>query len=50
MYLNEFHRQSTERCLQINAQLRSLQINCEEEVQKIKQMHDEIDRRYPKGN
>lgn len=50
MYLNDFHRQSIERCLLINAQLRSLQINCEEEVLKIKQMHKEIARLYPKEN
>ena len=47
MYINEFHRQSVERCLQINARLRSLPINCAEEVLKLRALHEELKRLYP---
>ncbi len=47
MYINGFHRQSVERCLQINARLRSLPIKCVEEVQKLRAQHEELRHLYP---
>ena len=48
-YLNRFHKESVERCLRKVAESKSLQMNCEEEVRKIKEMHNQIAQRYPKG-
>ena len=47
-YLNRFHKESVERCLRKVAESKSLQMNCEEEVRKIKEMHNQIAKRYPK--
>ena len=47
-YLNRFHKESVERCLRKVAESKSLQMNCEEEVRKIKEMHKQIAQRYPK--
>ena len=47
-YLNRFHQESVERCLRTVAASKSLQINCEEEVRKIREMHRQIAQRYPK--
>ena len=48
-YLNRFHKESVERCLRKVAESKSLQMNCEEEVRRIKEMHNQIAQRYPKG-
>ena len=48
-YLNRFPKESVERCLKKVAESKSLQMNCEEEVKKIKEMHNQIAQRYPKG-
>lgn len=47
-YLNRFHQESVERCLKKIAESKSLQMNYEEEVQKIREMHRQIAQRYPK--
>ena len=47
-YLNRFHQESVERCLRKIAESKSLQMNCEEEVLKIREMHRQIAQRYPK--
>ena len=46
-YLNQFHRESVERCLKKVAQSKSLQLNCEEESKKAQEMHRRISKLYP---
>ena len=45
-YLNQYHRESIERCLKKVAQSKSLQLNCEEESKKAQEMHKRISRLY----
>ena len=46
-YLNQFHRESVERCLKKVAQSKFLQLNCEEESKKAQEMHRRISKLYP---
>ena len=46
-YINQFHKESVERCLRKIALSKTLQLNCEEESLKAKEMHKRIARLYP---
>lgn len=46
-YLNEFHRITTERCLQIMEASKHLKLDYATELQCMQQMHREIAERYP---
>lgn len=46
-YFNEFHRITTEKCLQEIAASKSLKLDSATEVQRMQQMHREIAERYP---
>ena len=48
-YLNRFHKESTERCLKKVAASKSLQLNCEEESRRAKEMHKRISKLYPES-
>lgn len=41
-YINDFHRQSVERCLKHIEQNKQIPINVEEEIEKIRAMHEEL--------
>ena len=49
-YINDFHQQSIERCLNHIEQNKHIPINVEEEIEKIRAMHREIALRYPQGD
>lgn len=46
-YFNEYHRITTERCQQIIAASKSLQLDYSTELARAQQMHREIAERYP---
>ena len=46
-YFNEFHRITTERCLQAIAASKNLPLDSAIELQRMQQMHREIAERYP---
>lgn len=46
-YFNEFHRITTEKCLQEIAASKSLKLDYKVELQRAQQMHREIAERYP---
>ena len=49
-YFNQFHKESVERCLRKIAQSKSLQLNSDEEIHKMQQMHQELRVLYPNDN
>ena len=48
-YLNQFHKESTERKLKELEEQKKLSLNTTEEAKKIKEMHERIARKYPES-
>lgn len=46
-YLNQFHKESTERCFKELEEQKKLPLNSKEEVQKHLEMHKRIAENYP---
>ena len=44
-YINDFHQQSVERCIKHIEQKKHIPINVEEEIEKIRAMHEDLKRR-----
>lgn len=48
-YLNQFHKESSERKMKELEEQKKLKLNSKEEVKKHLEMHERIARKYPNG-
>ncbi len=48
-YLNQYHKESTEKCLKELEEQKKLKLNSHEEAKKHFEMQARIDKKYPTG-
>lgn len=48
-YLNQYHKEATEKCFKELEEQKKLKLNSQEEAKKLFEMHARIATNYPKG-